>query len=370
MKKTLGKYLIFLLFFNFLYAEDYFFKTKVDKNQAYQREAILLQVDFYKREDLTNITFDFTPQDRRFNFKKIEKRVEFKDGYEIEKYKYLAFAKSKGWFKIRLKPTIKIDKSSDGLGLLKKQKTIDLEPIQLEILQVQRDIDFVGEFELNVSIDKRVVLKNEPVHLNLNFKQSATPKEIELKYNIKDIDIYEGDIDSEKISDITKKLNQKISFVSDKNFTIPSLSFKYFNVKTKRVEEAKTSEFNITIYEDKRIFEKLLDEEPKPKDIKYYQAEVIKYSPYFIVFIVGFILGRLLNIKLPKFRKKRKTLFDEIKATKEKRELIKLLLPYANDRKILEYMNKLEDENLKFKKIKKEIIKDKSLRLNFLSILG
>ncbi len=364
MKRNLIRYLILIVIFkSFLIAEDYFFKVKVDKKKAYQREAILLEIDFHKKENLNNINLDFTPKDKRFNFKKVDRRVEYKDGYEIEKFKYLVFAKSKGWFKIRLKPVLTIDKNNGGIGLLKNKKIIKLKPIQLEIIQVKRGINLVGEFNLTTSIDKPVVLANEPVHLNFNFIKNITLKNINLTYNsIKNTSIYKGDLKITKISNKLEKLTKKIAFISDSNFTIPSLSIKYFNPKTKKVEITKTDEFNITVYKNNKIYKSLLDKIEPKKDIKYYENKIIKYFPYIAIFIFGFLIGKFSRIKLPKFKTKKITLYDEIKESKNKKEIIKLLLPYINKGEILEHIKMLEKENLKFKKIKKEILKDKKLK--------
>ena len=364
MKRHLGRYLILILIFkSFLIAEDYFFKVKVDKKKAYQREPILLEIDFYKKEDLNNISLNFTPKDRRFNFKRIMKRVEYKNGYEIEKFKYLVFAKSKGWFKIRLKPVVIIDKSGSGLGLLKDKKIIKLKPIQLNIIQVKRGIDLVGEFNLTTSIDKSVILANEPIHLNFNFIKNITLKDINLTYNnIKNTSIYEDDLKIKKLSYKLEKLTQKIAFVSDTNFTIPSLSIKYFNPNTKKVEVTKTDEFNITVYKDNKIYENLLDKTEPKKDIKYYENKIIKYFPYFAIFIFGFLIGKFFSIKLPKFKIKKITLYDGIKEAKNPKELIKILIPYVNYNGILEHIKTLEDKNLKFKKVKKEILRDFKLK--------
>ena len=184
--------------------------------------------------------------------------------------------------------------------------------------------------DISLKLEQSKFLKNEPIYLKIEKSESVlkilnidTPK----NYIVKD---------------------DYILLTSDKNLTIKPMEFEYLSKETNRIEKLKTKEINITIEEDLDLIDSLLDSE---FDIKLYLDFIYQNYLYFIIFILGFIFG-----KITKFRRKEKVLtdLDLIKRAKTKKELYRLLLKNQSDLKILDILENIEKNFLS--KTKREVI--------------
>ena len=192
--------------------------------------------------------------------------------------------------------------------------------------------------DISLKLEQSKFLKNEPIYLKIEKSESVL--------KILNIDIPKNYILKDNY----------ILLTSDKNLTIKPIEFEYLSKETNRIEKLKTKEINITIEEDLDLIDSLLDSE---FDIKLYLDFIYQNYLYFIIFILGFIFG-----KITKFRRKEKILtdLDLIKRAKTEKELYRLLLKNQSDLKILDILENLEKNSLS--KTKREVInylKDKKL---------
>jgi|GEM_PF-2746124 len=184
--------------------------------------------------------------------------------------------------------------------------------------------------DISLKLEQNKFLKNEPIYLKIEKSESVL--------KILNIDIPKNYIVKDNY----------ILLTSDKNLTIKPIEFEYLSKETNRIEKLKTKEINITIEEDLDLIDSLLDSE---FDIKLYLDFLYQNYLYLIIFILGFIFG-----KITKFRRKEKVLtdLDLIKRAKTKKELYRLLLKNQSDLKILDILENIEKNFLS--KTKREVI--------------
>lgn len=366
MKRNLGRFIItFLTLSIVLFAkEDYFFESKVSKRDIYLNEAVILQVEFHKREYLSNISIEFEPKsDKNFQIERIERRLLFKDGYQIERFKYLLFPNRVGKVELNLKPKLLIA-SKDAIKettvgkdlpveLYQKSKVINLDSIEFQVEKL--NVKYVGEFKLESKIDKLKALENEPIHLRVKLKKPFTKTPIDINYSIEGVKIFQRDLSFQKF-DTYELIEREFVFVSDRNFTIAPLEIKYLNPKTKEIEIAKSENYQIEIYRDEKIFSSLLEhKEDNVESIKSNIRYILTLYPYLVVFIIGVLFGKLLNFKILKREFKELSFKERVKRAKTNRELIQLLLPKNSEFRYELNMLELKDEKLS--KVKKSILK-------------
>ncbi|QKF85769.1 putative aerotolerance protein BatD [Campylobacter blaseri] len=209
-----------------------------------------------------------------------------------------------------------------------------------------------GNFNIRTIVDKTKVKANEPVNLTL---------EIEGFGNIDDIDKFSLNFDGAMVySDETDlkhgmkndkyggKFIQKFALISDRNYTIPSISFRYLDSKTNSVKTIKTDEIKIEVEVDP----KSLSSNIETLDSSISKATTItkiEYKNNYLNILFGFMAGALCMFALLKFNFKR-TPKEElpieilIKRSKSDKELFGILLPYAKkDAYIDEILSKLEE---------------------------
>jgi hypothetical protein len=170
----------------------------------------------------------------------------------------------------------------------------------------------------------------------------------------------------EKIVINKNTLTQKLVFVGDSNFTIPSFTLKYFDLKSDKIRILKTDPIHVTVRGNTLKKElKITRDEPnvevvKSDDRKTVTVEKNNYLYITFAFFVGLIIGIFIMI-LKGAKRSSKTLKIDMK--NEKVLLIKLL-PFKDiDSDVARLVEVLENniyskekQNLD-KKLLKEMIK-------------
>ncbi len=347
---------------------QYILTLESSKDEVYIGESFEVTLLFKQKNNSDAVDSKFTPPNLKGFWVKDETQPErYKEGdYTVTKVVYKLSAQRDGLLKIspaQIKIASRL-KGKDSWGYLVsnvKWRTYFSDEIEIKVKKLPNDVDLVGEFEIISSIDKSSIDKNDVVNLNLQLKGDGNLEDIKtLKPEVNGVSIFD-----EKAVVQNNTLTQKIAFVSDKDFLIPSISLKCFNPNTQEIETIKTKEYKIDVKGVDRADQKLniKREDDAPEII----GDSEKSSPSISlvwgagVFLAGFIAGILVML-LRKISFSRDERFD----IKDEKQLLVKLLEHKSDPEVKELIEKLEANIYSGKKesINKKQVKELLKRLS------
>ena len=275
-----------------------------------------------------------------FELKQSGKEKDYYDGvYQVAEVKYQLIPKKEGIIDFRVKLKLGFRKQSiDSFGFVvagMRYKTIQ-KNIKIKAKKVYDGL--IGDFSISMKVDKTKVKINEPVNATLTIKGDGDLRSLgDIPLNILNATVYDNKA-------IIKNgiYTKKYVIVADSNYTIPPLSLSFYSLKEKKVKTITTKPINIEVIGQTTpmIVNNTQKCTPTTKTII---KEKINYLYIIIAFILGGILGFLISkIKFKKFELPK--------------NLYQKLLPYADNPKIKEILNKLYNKE-KLSKEDKEFLK-------------
>lgn len=339
---------------------------KTSKKKAYVGEPILLTLQFKYKNGANIIDAnlpDFTMDG--FWVKKLNSPKPYqKNNYVIYDTNYLIFAQKSGEVTI---PNQKIDIATRTRTFLTSWTKIFSNNLKLNIIPLPGNTNILGDYKIVAKVDKTTTTVNKPINLTI---------ELEGLGNIDDIDPFTLDMPNEvvysskpEVSSYIKnnkyggRFIQKVSIVGENDFTIPSISFSYFDLKTKQTKTIKTKPFKIKVKgQTKKATPQIETNDSKIETQKVIVKTVdsdIKYLYALFGLILGALITYLLLTKRVKKEKIEKPISKKIKQAKGDKELYDILLPYSQNKEITMYIKLLEENiynNKQVKINKKEII--------------
>jgi len=334
------------------------------KKEVMIGEPFKVTLLFKQREDSKAVDSQFTPpQMDGFWVKEQSQPIRYRDGrYNITKIIYTLSAQRVGTLKIP-KAQIRIanrvnNRDSWGMWMPQvKWKTYFSNELNIDVKELPKGIDLIGDFSINAKVDKTKIHANEALNLVIEVKGNGNLEDIKsFKPYINGVNVFD-----EKIVIKGNKLTQKMAFVADENFTVPSFTLKYFDTKTKQIKTISTQKVDIEVEGSKanipltiKRSTKTISEEIPSKEIKSKNQN----SPLMlgIVFVIGLLTGMgIMMLKISKSKTKKRDL-----DTKDPKVLFMKLLPYKDDKDVQKIMNILEDNMYadKKQKIDKKLLKE------------
>ena len=234
-------------------------EMSVDKKEAYVGEPITLKLTFKSLPNASYHKVELSePELKKFWTKKVEGLKQGRDGEFItQTYTYIIFPQEGGTFTLK-PPFVRLGTSVRGgafsdpffgnIGGRMSWKKLFANELTLNIKPLPNNLEVYGDFRITASVDKQEVKANKPINLTIDIMGQG---------NIEDIQKFELDIpyavvysDELKVSNsgITKGVvTQKVAIVSDRDFIIPSMSFTFFDAKTKKEKTIKTEPIKIKV---------------------------------------------------------------------------------------------------------------------------
>ena len=353
LSNILGKIIFFLILPIFLIATPTL-TLKVSEDKVYVSQTIKTTLILkYKKEDkILNIDFDeFISKD--FWIKDIDESDEInKDDYI---YRILTFhlAPQKSGTLTIDKQLLRVSHREYKTNLI-KWNNFYTKPKDIEVLPLPENLIIQGKYSISALVDKNKIDANKPINLTLVLEGYGNFIDIEpfdlniskqLVYNSKPNIITNFDKNKNK-----GKFIQKFSIIADKDFTIPSITFKYFNRVKKDTVTIKTKPIKIKILNIVNT------------KISNGDNFTLKYIYLAIGILIGimiyFIYTKYINLK--KEKRDEQPLIKKIKKAKSDKLLYEILLPYSSNTDIGNIMKKLEENIYKNSKnkIDKNIIID------------
>jgi len=231
-----------------------------------------------------------------------------------------------------------------------KKRNIYSNALTLLVTAIPNNLSIVGSYELNASVNTKIIRKNQPVKFTLYLQGSGNINNFDdLNIRVPGATVYEKS--TKKLHRGKSDIYQKsFEIVSDKNFTIPSVSLQYFDIKEKKIKNINTQDFAIIVKDSVRV--KITTKEEK---LTIMEKTVYFMSGVFVTLLLIYMYKVLNNAKTTDKQKRVKKELQNIHA---KEELLKKVVPYlGKDKSLNRLIYALENvENSEFKKLKKEII--------------
>lgn len=342
----------------------------VDKKEAYVGEPITLELTFKSLPNASYHKVELSePELKKFWAKKVQGLKQGRDGeYTTQTYTYVLFPQEEGTFTLqppfvrlgtRVRGGVFSDPFFGNIGGRMSWKKLFANELTLNIKPLPNNLEVYGDFRITAGVDKQEVKANKPINLTIDIMGQG---------NIEDIQKFELDIpnavvysDELKVSNsgITKGVvTQKLAIVADRDFTIPSMSFSFFDAKTKKSKTIKTEPIKIKVIGStiEAITSNSIEQKVVAKAVQPAVSEekmvIVESEPIDKVlwYIFGLLSGMLLTASAWFIRKKLKgrekkeiPFIKKIKKAKTDKELFELLLPYRDDDVVIkEALVKLE----------------------------
>ncbi len=346
--RNLGKLLIILgMLATLLHAEHnrtFDFTMTADKKEAYLGEPIRVTFVFKYPVDTQIAEANFAPPTFRDFWVKPDKKVPttIENNYQIYRLDYLITPQRSGHLEIepaRMDIGILTSKKRNTLRFDRvKWKSIFSNALTIDVNPLPQNATLFGTYTIEAAVDKNEVKANEPVHLTLTLRGSGNLEEIpDFEIKIPDAAVY---ADKPKISTRFDKgiqkgqFVQKFAFISDRNFTIPSLSLTYFDATKKRLKTIQTAPIPVTVHADTHAAAsaRLEKADSAPSAVS---RTPLSRTLWILSILGAFVAGSMLTLLWQK-RKSRtdtqkatSTVSERIKKAKSDKALLALLLPYS-----------------------------------------
>ena len=335
-----------------------------NKKEVYVGEPFELTLLFRQKKSAEAVDSKFIPPVLKgFWVKGESKPTRVKDGeYTITKIIYTMAPQREGILDIssaqmRIASRSNTRDSWGGFIPQIKWKSYFSNELSITAKALPSGISLVGDFSIESHMQTTEVNANEALNITIKVVGDG---------NLEDIKTFKPYIDGvsvfdEKVDVQNGVLTQKIAFVADEDFTIPSFSLKYFNPLSKEVKTVSTKEIKIKVKNAKPKQELNIkrDETKEPAPVNKVVKKELDMMWIGAIFIAGLLLGMLIMLIKPSklFSKEKK--FN----IKDHKILLVKLLPYKDDEDVKKIVDTLEnniyssDKQELDKKAIKEIVK-------------
>ena len=242
-------------------SHGFYISIKAKKKKVYMGEPFMLYVDVVEPGNGQIVRIEYNPPKfGDFIAKSLGGEKQYRrNGKVVHELRYLLIPQKPG--KQKILPASgrvgirALNAPTDPFGIFGGNAitwtNIRSSSLDIDVLPVPVDTDLVGDFKVTTKIDKTIVEPNKPVNYTIIIEGRGSLDSIDdPKFDIPNVTVYSDD------SKVTMQLRggvpyskyvKKYAFISDKSFTIPSLSLKEFDYKSKKSKILHTKSFAITI---------------------------------------------------------------------------------------------------------------------------
>jgi hypothetical protein len=351
---------------------DFQLVLSTDKKELYVGEPFEVTLLFKQKRSVEAVDSKFVPPDLKGFWVKGETQpTRYVDGeYTVTKLIYKLAAQREGMLNVtpaQMRIAQRVHSRSNWGSFVPnvKWKSYFSNELNITAKALPNGMNLVGDFIIDLLVDKTEINPNEAVNITIEVRGKGNLEDIKtFKPYIQGVSVFD-----EQIVVNGEKLTQKIAFVSDEDFVIPSFSLEYFDLLTKKPKKIQTKEIPIHVSGTKLKKELVVKKEAKPvEEEKEVQVKVVSNEMPILysvaIFIFGLILGIVLMLLSPWkiFNKERSV------SLKDPKILLVKLIPYKDDERVKSIMDILENniyskEKIQVeKKLLKEIIKTYDIR--------
>jgi len=363
-----------------------------DKKSVYLGQPLIVTVDAVEPLNGAIVQMQYSPPEfKGFVVKPLGGENQIRKGDKtIHELTYLLTPEKVG--RVRIEPAgIRVgmrdlNAPADPFGIFGtplKWVALRSNPLEVTVKPLPVAADLIGHYTLKASVDRTKVKANEPVNYTLEIVGEGSLEDLaDPRFDIPGVTVYSDDAkvsSSVKDGKLYSRYTKKYVFISDRDFTIPSLKMREFDYQTGKSRILKSPAFTIRVEGGKaaaptappagmkaqsapasagasaaaagktstaKAPENLL-EDPAYYARKAYEEKAAKYPWYMAgAFVAGMVLMFLLIRLWP--RKKR----GGILGTSKRRhysldEALRILYPHTNDdpevEKVVRYLYRVKN---------------------------
>lgn len=360
-------------------SDDFDLSISVDKSSLYVGENTLLTLKFKYKLGVNIVNMELNqPNFDGFWVKSLGKSKRgVENGFETHTLEYILFPQKAGGLKIEpASINVALSELPSGrysfFGAPTKVKRFYSNELSLDVKALPQNLELIGDFKIDTSIDKNEVKLGEAVSYKLEIKGSGNLDDLDdIKLDIPNATVYENK--PEKKYDFNNGIysgvyTKSFSIVADSSFEIPSIKVEYYDKGLKQKKVIKSKSYNVKVIGAKSVQKEVVLQkaQPEQKVINEVVVNNISYKDKILFFIMGMICSSLLIFILYYFKKNKddkeendKPLIKKVRSASNKNELLSVLSPYlTKDEKFDTFIYTLENiDDRGFKSHKKEIIK-------------
>ena len=357
MKNSLGNLLLFCLIASGLFAEDFAYTIKIDKEHAYQKEALFLSVDLNQTNPDIVLLFKFSIlSSPDYRFEQIDESNIAELHHTRQHYLFQLYPLRRGKFPVRFKLTKRITdehkvaySASGDRDDFKKLETTDvpiqLPPVWLNVSPLPDHTQLIGDYRLNYRFKKHQAEAYEPIHAKITIEGKGFPP------LLKSI-IPEGEhwtLFSQKPL-LHKTLRQDgihyraeydLALSGTQDFDLPEVTLNGFDPKRAKHYRLTIPPQHFKITQPKTS--NLVDTVDTPPPLHTDWGWLTTLMGYLMAFGAGFASAWLLKWQRKHTVPSRHPLAAKIDACSKKRELLQLLLAQG-DGKFASIIERLEGD--------------------------
>jgi hypothetical protein len=362
MRHILGS----ILFVSLLIAEPYHFHSQLSKSELYLGEALVLDCYFDREVALSELSakIEIAKSDV-YEVNEISLDEKHTQERTILHQRFLITPKSRGIYKIQVvNHLLKTNKDAQ------KESTVGL--MSVRVLQLDDEIKksitthnirvtplptptpYIGSYRMHLAYDSKPIVAGEPLDVTLTIEADGVIDESlkAINFEIDEVKSYTH-IDSDEVEydeqGVHAKLIKRFALVGLKSFQLPSLQLNYWDLSQEKLVTLSTPTVPIEVKPNESYVKQMSQGEDEPFDFD----RLLSIMGYVIALLIGIMIGRW--VKLPKREVKSLTLQERIMQSRDSKEIIKLILPYAMDREVASLIRELESSPLTHK-IKGDIV--------------
>ena len=379
MKKNPGKtiMLALLLWSSQLLASHLAdFTLTSNKQSVYVKEPVEITFTATQTDRTNNMFFFLEPQKNDgYEIKLLRKDIVNQSAHHnTTTFRYILFPLKSGKIDVAFRFTVKtasdrgvahayVEDHDDSVGIHMDATQIAVAPLSLAVKGLKEPVDLVGDFTLKHMIDHTETDAYDTVNLTYTLTGIGYKNTLRhLLRPIEDVTIFSDRDDTHlKLTPQGFRQQQVYTYAlsAQKDYTIPALTLRAFSPKKRKYYTLTAPAYVIKVHpvDTQKLLDKTVS--PAPKKIDF--AAIIRWMTYFLIFGAGLITARLLPRKLVFKRKKKR--FEDIKAAKDPKTLILLLVnhyrteetePFIAQLEALAYSQKGESS---FKTLKASLLK-------------
>ena len=324
--------------------QDFILEMSTDKDELYVGETFQIKLLFKQKNGVSAMDSEFiAPKLKGFWIKNESKPKRYKDAnYVISEVVYTVAPQREGNQEIE-KAQMRIASRSHsrdnwGAWIPKiKWKTYFSNSIKLNVKALPAGVNLVGDFTINSNVDKNEINSGEAINVTVEVLGNGNLEDIKSFKPASSI----ANIFDEKIKIEANKLSQKMAFVGENDFVVPSFSLKYFDLKTKEIKTISTKEIAIKV-KNAKLKEEITIKRQEIKTPKAVSVQTSSIDINTTVMIEIFALGLIIGLTIMYFKpwnifKREKTV-----SIKDEKVLLVKLLPFKEDIEVQKIVDILE----------------------------
>lgn len=371
MKPSPGKtFLWLILSITTLFAQlPYEWSVTASKSNVVIDEAVVLHYTCRFGDDGSLYTIEFKPPKKRDGYRLylLNENEKVRDGIRTNEFHFLYFPMQSGKqqiaFSAMMRRTTKdsIENAVIGRDNVEvidfSDTSVELPVVELAVSPVESEL--VGEFTLDVHLNKESVRAFEPIQLSVNVVgegnfDAFTPFSID----IPGVEVFAEKVEKKYLLSergFKGRWTQRFALVAEQEFTLDAFKLDYYDLKERRVKQLDNSTKTIAVEKVHEV-EELLDSEDE-EDLTAWKWD-LSHLNYLLTFLTGWVLGRWFR-KKPLERAYDETLVGKIKNSRSVKALA-MVLVLSGDKRFAPLISRLER-----KMDGKDLVKAKREALDF-----